>query len=69
MKEALVLIEPQALRFIGPEALWSKLDDMARALLGVTAAEFGIAYREGRFADRPIAEDLALLLGHARRPR
>ena len=54
--------------FCGAEELWIRLDTLAQATLGVSAAEFVEGYPRGRFARMAIANDLAALVPFAASP-
>jgi hypothetical protein len=52
----------ETIALVGATELWDRLDRLARATLGVGAAEFAEGYPLGRFSRTPVATDLAALL-------
>jgi hypothetical protein len=54
--------------FISAGELWTRLDALTMALLGVGAAEFAAGWGEGRFDRAPMASYLAMLLPFATPP-
>jgi hypothetical protein len=49
-------------RFFGRDEFYDWLDRMARATMGVSGDEFLKGYRLGRFAEHPVARDLAAVI-------